>query len=240
MGVGVALVEPQYHVSAGHVARLMKNFDLSQLYLIKPAFDQEEAKRYSMHGSDVLASAKVVTLAQLRKKFDILVGTTAIRATSKLNILREPVSPEQLAAIVHESGGRDFCIVLGREASGLNNRELGMCDLVAIIDTKTDYRTLNIAHALAILLYQISRFRPDAPVKKSKKKIDIASQDDIALLMQYVDKVARVSDYDSHKQPLLHSAVKKIIVKSMPTTKDVMLLVSLLRRSLLAIERKQK
>lgn len=240
MGVGVALVEPQYHVNVGHVARLMKNFGLPQLYLIKPAFDQEEAKRYSMHGADVLASAKVVTLAQLRKKFDVLVGTTAIRATSRLNILREPVSPEQLAGIVCESEGRDFCIVLGRESSGLNNKELGMCDLVATIDTKTDYKTLNIAHALAILLYQISKSKPEAPAKKSRRKIDVASQDDIGLLMQYIDKVAKASNYDSHKQPMLNSAVKRIFVKSVPTAKDVMLVVSLLRRSLLAIERKQK
>lgn len=218
----------------------MENFGLRQLYLIKPSFDQEEARRYAMHGNDVLASAKVVTLAQLRKKFDILVGTTAIAATSRLNILREPVNPEQLGSIIHESEGKDFCIVLGRESSGLNNKELGLCDLVATIDTKTNYRTLNIAHALAILLYQISKLMPSAPAKKSKKKIDLASQDDIDLLLKYIDRIAETSNYDKHKQPLLNSAVKKMLVKSVPTTKDVMLMVSLIRRSLLTIERRQK
>jgi hypothetical protein len=37
---------------------------------------------------------------------------------------------------------------------------------------------------------------------------------------------------------LLKAAVKKIVARSLPTTKDVMLLVSLLRKGLLAIERK--
>ncbi len=241
MVIAVALVEPQYHVNVGHVARLMKNFGLKRLYFIKPHFDRVEAVKYSTHGKGVLESAKTATLKQLRKKFDVLIGTTAIPATSRLNVLREATSAEQMAKIiVHSGDGKDFCIVLGRESSGLNNEELAMCDLVVIIDTKTNYRTMNIAHALAILLYEISKLKPELPVKKSKKKIDLASQQDIDLLLQYVSKVADAGNYDAHKKPLLEAAVKKMLAKSVPTTKDVMLMVSLLRRSLLAIERKRK
>jgi tRNA/rRNA methyltransferase len=237
--VAVALIEPQYHVNVGHVARLMNNFGLKKLYFVKPHFDRAEAAKYSTHGKDVLAAAKTTTLKQLRKKFDMLIGTSAIRATSRLNVLREAICAEQMARIIHDGGGKDFCIVLGRESSGLNNEELAMCDLVAIVDTKTKYRTMNIAHALAIMLYEISRLKPEPPVKKSKKRIDLASQQDIDLLLQYVHKVADAGNYDLHKKPLLEAAVKKMLAKSVPTAKDVMLLVSLLRRSLLAIERKK-
>jgi tRNA C32,U32 (ribose-2'-O)-methylase TrmJ len=142
-----------------------------------------------------------------------------------------------MAQIIHDGNGRDFCIVLGRESSGLNNEELALCDLVINIDTKTRYRTMNIAHALGILLYEISKSKPELPVKKSKKMVDLASQQDIELLLRYVSKVADASNYDLHKKPLLEAAAKKLLAKSVPTTKDVMLLVSLLRRSLLAIER---
>ncbi|HEX2615467.1 MAG TPA: RNA methyltransferase [Nitrososphaera sp.] len=239
MATAVALVEPQYPVNVGHVARLMKNFGQRRLYMVNPHYDDVEAVRYATHGKDVLATAKVVTLKQLRKKFDILIGTTAIKATSRLNVLRESITPEQMAKIIHDAAGKDFCIVLGRESSGLKNEELGLCDLVCIIDTKTKYRTMNIAHALALLLYEISKLRPEAPVKKSKKTMDLASQGDIDLLMQYVDRVADLGSYDSHKKPLLDAAVKKMIARSVPTTKDVMLLVSLLRKSVLAIERQK-
>jgi TrmH family RNA methyltransferase len=235
--VAIALIEPQYHVNVGHIARLMKNFGLKKLYFVKPHFDRAEAVKYSTHGKDVLAAAKTVTLNQLRKKFDVLVGTTAIRATSRLNILRESIGAEQMGRIIHDGNGKDFCIVLGRESSGLNNEELALCDLVVNIDTKTKYRTMNIAHALGILLYEISKSKPELPVKKSKKNVDSASQQDIDLLLRYVSKVADAGNYDLHKKPLLDAAVKKLLAKSMPTAKDVMLLVSLLRRSLLAIER---
>ena len=237
MVVAVALMEPQYHVNVGHVARLMKNFDLSRLYFVKPHFDRVEAIKYSTHGKDVLASAKTTTIKQLRKKFDILVGTTAIGATSRLNVVRESSSAENLARIIDEGKGKDYCLILGREASGLNNEELSMCDLVVIIDTKTKYKTMNIAHALAIVLYEISRLKPELPAKNTKKKVDLASQQDIDLLLQYVGKVADAGNFDLHKKPLLEAAVRKMLAKSVPTSKDVMLLVSLLRHSMLAMER---
>jgi tRNA/rRNA methyltransferase len=235
--IAVALVEPQGHVNVGHVARLMKNFGLKKLYFVKPNFDRKEAVKYSTHGKDVLAAAKTATLKQLRKKFDILIGTTAILATSRLNIVRESIGAEQMARIIHEGRGKDFCIVLGREASGLNNEELAMCDLVALIDTKTKYRTMNVSHALAVLLYEVSKLAPELPVKKTKKNMELASQQDIDLLLQYVAKVADAGNYDMHKKPLLEAAVKKLLAKSTPTEKDAMLLVSLFRKSLLAMKR---
>jgi tRNA/rRNA methyltransferase len=237
MIVAVTLIEPQYPINVGHIARLMKNFGLKSLYFVRPHFDKAEAAKYSTHGNDILVAAKTVTWRQLTKKFDVLIGTTAIQATSRLNILRESISAEHLARIIHESSTKDFCILLGRESSGLNNEELKMCNLVVTIDTKTNYRTMNVAHALAILLYEISKLQSELPVKKSKKRVDLASQKDIDLLLQYVNKLADTGNYDLHKKPLLEATTKKLMAKSVPTTKDVMLLMSLLRKSLLAIER---
>src|SRR5919199_4187688 len=106
MAIAIALVEPQYYVNVGHVARLMKNFGLKQLYMVNPHYDKKEAERYATHGKDILTAAKVITLKQLRKKFDILIGTTAIRATSRRNVLREAISPEQMAKIIYDAGGK--------------------------------------------------------------------------------------------------------------------------------------
>jgi TrmH family RNA methyltransferase len=238
MTIAIALIEPQYPVNVGHIARLMKNFGLKRLYFVRPHFEKADAIKYSTHGSDLLVAAKTVTLSQLRKKFDLLIGTTAIRATSRLNVLRESVSAEQMAKIVHDaSTTKDLCILFGRESSGLKNEELEMCDLVVTIDTKTKYRTMNVAHALAILLYEISKLKSELPVENTKKRVDLASQQDVDLLLRYISKLADAGNYDQHKKPLLEAAAKKLLAKSMPTTKDVMLLVSLLRKNLLTIER---
>jgi TrmH family RNA methyltransferase len=208
--------------------------------MVNPRYHKEEAEKYATHGKDILTSAKIISLEQLRRKFDILIGTTAIQATSRLNILRESISPEQTAKVIKDTSSKDFCILLGRESSGLDNKELELCDLVCVIDTKTRYKTLNISHALAILLYEISKTKPAISSKKSKKRINAASQKDIDLLMQYLAKVAYLGNYDEHKRPLLNAAIKKMVARSSPTSKDIMLIVSLFRKSMLAIQRQNQ
>jgi tRNA/rRNA methyltransferase len=243
MSVAVALVEPQYETNVGYIARIMKNFGYKQLYVINPSFDKEKAARFATHGKDILASTKIITLKELREKFDVLVGTTALSAYSRLNILRNSINVVRLSEIIKNVGmEKDFCILLGRESSGLNNRECEMCDLVVTIDTKTDYRTINISHALAILLYEISKSLPEFTLKDGKMRTrskTLATRQEMDLLINYVNEVADKCGYDKHKQPMLNSAVQRLLVRGIPTSKEVMLLVSLFRKSLLTIKRQE-
>ncbi|MEO9321721.1 MAG: TrmH family RNA methyltransferase [Nitrososphaera sp.] len=241
MPLSIALVEPQYPVNVGHVARLMKNFGLRRLYLVNPSFDSDEAVKYSTHGKQILSNAeRLNSVGQLKKRCDLLLGTTAIYATSRLNVLRARTSPEQCALMVSNlvQSKRRVCLLLGREASGLNNAELALCDIVTSIETGTRYRTMNIAHALAILLYEISKHDTVSDATPpTKKRIDPATKKDLDLLLSYVGKAADASGYDDHKKRLLDHAARRIIVRASPNTKDVMLLVSLFRKCLLAIDR---
>jgi tRNA/rRNA methyltransferase len=151
----------------------------------------------------------------------------------------------QLSEIIKDVGvEKDFCIVLGRESSGLNNRECEMCDLIVTIDTKTKYKTMNISHALAILLYEISKSLPKLILRDDKKMMTtrrrsntFATKQEIDLLINYVKEVATTCGYDEHKQPMLDSAVQRILARAIPTSKEVMLLVSLFRKSALMIKR---
>ena len=245
MSIAVALVEPQYETNVGYVARIMKNFGYNQLYVINPSFDNEKAAIFATHGKDILASRKISTLDELRRKFDVLVGTTALPAYSRLNIFRNSITAVRLSEIIKDVGfEKDLCIVLGRESSGLNNRECEMCDLIVTIDTKTDYKTMNISHALAILLYEISKSLPELTLSDNKKKMmtirrsnAFATKQEIDLLINYVKEVATTCGYDEHKRPMLDSAVQRILTRAVPTSKEVMLLVSLFRKSALIIKR---
>src|ERR687885_1529993 len=243
MNIAVALVEPQYETNVGYIARIMKNFGYKQLYVINPSFEKEKAARFATHGKDILASTKISTLKELREKFDVLVGTTALSAYSRLNILRNSINVVSLSEIIKNVGiEKDFCIVLGRESSGLNNRECEMCDLVVTIDTKTDYRTMNISHALAILLYEISKSLSEFTLRDDNDKIIIrrsntfATKQEIDLLINYVKEVADRCGYDEHKQHMLNSAVHRLLARAIPTSKEIMLLVSLFRKSALTIK----
>lgn len=230
MNISIVLVEPEHEVNVGHIARLMKNFGLSELLLINPKFDLDKAKVFATHGKDLLEKAKQIKFNDL-KRFDLLIGTTAIPASSRLNLVRDSIDPEHLARILTNKNS-NFCLVLGREATGLTNEELAKCDIVVNIDTPTHYKTLNISHALAILLYEIfSR-------NKSKKR-GLTTSKEMQLVIKYALSLAKSSGVRKHKITMLEVAMKRMMSRSMLTSKEAMLLVTLLRSAILAIERKQ-
>lgn len=229
--ISIALVEPEHEVNAGHIARLMKNFGLTQLLLVKPTFDMEKAKMFATHGKDVLGRARTVEFDDL-KSFDPLVGTTAIRASDRLNLVRDAIMPREAAAIL-AARNSNACIVLGREATGLTNHELSRCDIVVSIDTPTDYKTLNISHALAILLYEIFAVN-------GRKKRSLADPNELQLLVNYALALAGTSGVRIHKMKMLETALKRIMSRGMATSKEAMILVTLLRGASMAMERKHK
>jgi tRNA/rRNA methyltransferase len=241
MVIGVALVEPQYEYNVGYVARIMKNFGFTNMFLIDPKFNEEEAIRFATHGKDVLASATIVSLKELRKKFDMLIGTTALYAKSRLNIVRDSISPTQLSNLIGESENKiDFCIVLGREASGLLNLEMEICDLVVIIDTKTEYKTMNISHALAILLYELSKRHKLVHKFHSVANKELATRQELDLMLYYVNRLASITGYDKHKLGMLNVSARRLLARALPKSKEVMLIVSLLRGAVLTITREDK
>ncbi|HYZ50168.1 MAG TPA: RNA methyltransferase [Nitrososphaeraceae archaeon] len=241
MVIGVALVEPHYEYNVGYVARIMKNFGFTDMFLIDPKFNEEEAIRFATHGKDVLSSATIVSLKELRNKFDILIGTTALPAKSRLNVVRNFISPTQLSNLIRQSENKiDFCIVLGRESSGLLNLEMEICDLVVIIDTKTEYKTMNISHALAILLYELSKRRKHIGKFHSVTNKDLATRQELDLLIYYVNRLANITGYDKHKLGMLNVSARRLLARALPKSKEVMLMVSLLRGAVLTITREDK
>jgi tRNA/rRNA methyltransferase len=240
MPLGIVLVEPRHHINVGYVARIMKNFGVSRLLMVNPIYDMEEARRYAMHGYHILETATSTNFEELRRNSRMLVGTTALKASSRLNIVRDTVSPIRLAELIYDIPKKEnIYIVFGREASGLMNSELQMCDIVLTNDTGTDYTTMNISHALAIILYEITKRDLQHPTSRvTVRNPKIARRQETEMLIAYAAKAAEMAGYDIHKRPLLDFALKRLLAKSNPTSKEVMLMVSLFRKVNLSIQRR--
>ena len=239
MSLEIVMVEPRLYVNVGHIARVMKNFGVATLSLVDPGYDIKKARRFAMHGCDILDSATITDLDKLRHNSKLLVGTTALKGSTRLNVLRNTISLIQLADLISALPKKEkVCIVLGREASGLKNHELEMCDLVMAIETGTQYQTLNISHALAIILYEVTKQgQQNLTNTITDKNAVIASRSETNLLTAYISNAAELAGYDKHKKHLLDSAVKRLVAKSNPSSKEVMLMVSLFRKCILRMER---
>ena len=224
------MIEPEHEVNVGHVARVMKNFGINELFLVNPKFDAKKAAIFAVHGKDLLDKAETIDFDDLRK-FDLLIGTTAIRSSDRSNVTRDSINPSQLVQLLVDAK-QHICLILGREATGLNNSELSACDVVVNIDTGTNYRTLNISHALAILLYEIKS-------SNFHKKKSLATVHERELLIDYALKLAKASSYRRHKISLLTMALKRFLGRNLLTSKEAMLMVTLFRQALLTINRKK-
>lgn len=230
--VSITVVGAEYPVNLGYTARLMKNFGLRRLYLVDPRCDMRAASVYASHGSDVLEGAEIVGLAKVRKSHDFLLATTAIRARRGANVGRTSVKPEE--AVLRLAGARSASIVLGRDTTGLTNEELALCDLVTTVDTKTEYKTLNVSHAVAILLYLVSRVGGAAPAMTHSG----ASRERREAFSKYAYQLAVASGMQEHRAERVVQVARRVALKSDVDSKELGLLVSLMRKAHLAIERK--
>ena len=157
----VVLVEPHYGMNIGYVARVMMNFGLRDLIVVsghdrRDKLNTKVARQYASHGSVLLDSARVVnSLRSLRRERGLLVATTAKVVGAPRRLIRRPMSVEELVDLA--AGRDDVALVLGRDTTGLTNEEIAECDFVVHVPTWTDYPTLNISHALAIMLYEVAK-----------------------------------------------------------------------------------
>ena len=152
----VVLVEPEGPGNVGSIARVMKNFGFNNLVLVNPKCKLDlETRKYAMHAWDIVENA--ITLSSFDDVFklnsDVFVGTTA-KTGKTTNTTRNSITPRELAKQV-KSSKMDIALIFGRESSGLRNEELRKCDLVVNIPTNPAYKTMNISHASAIIMYEI-------------------------------------------------------------------------------------
>ncbi len=225
----VVLVEPETAGNVGSVARVMKNFGVRQLVLVNPKCNPLDGEAYgrAMHARDILKSAEVVRSFSSLKNFDCVVATTAALG-SDYNVLRSPITPDQLAQQL--GGGRksSIALVFGREGSGLTSSEIGKCDLVVTIPASKKYRALNLSHAVAIILYEL--FKPSKSVKLASH-IQLASRHEKKLAESMVDEIiASMGFAISSKKETQKLVWQRLINKSFLTRREMYALLGFLRK----------
>jgi tRNA/rRNA methyltransferase len=189
----VVLVRPEHPGNVGAVARVMKNFGFSELVLVSPVCDYvcEDARRRAKHAVEVLERAVVVSsLKNVREKglCDWLAGTSAVVGSDD-NLARLPLTPRELAKKVGLREG--VGVVFGPESDGLSNEEVLLCDVYVSIPTCEEYPSLNLSHAVGVLLYELSLKRT------SKKRYALVPAHELDLLQGLVDEVIDSAGFET-------------------------------------------
>jgi len=235
----VAIVEPEFGINIGYLARAAANFGMERLLVVSKnklnAKEFSQALLFAAHGRHLVENLKYVpTFQDLKTEFKTLVGTTAIEATRKSNIARRTLGPEECAQTIysqmeHSSKRKPhYCLVFGRDTTGLTNEELRECDYVVTIRTLSEYNTLNLSHAAAILFYLFSK--TGAAIEKSKTNANAhssSSRKERERLVSLFLKLAEDANFQSFKQDLLKQSLERLLNRSDPTLREVYLLMGL-------------
>lgn len=157
--VSVVLVEPQGALNIGSVCRVMMNFGFTELRLVKPRADHlsKHARDMAVNARDLLKNAGLFgTLAEALADCSLCLGTTRRFGKYRQDFL----APHEIAPLLarHDAGVKT-ALVFGREDDGLTTAELDLCQFFVTIATAPALPSLNLAQAVAICLYELSRGR---------------------------------------------------------------------------------
>ncbi len=183
--IRVVLVEPAGALNVGAIARVMKNFGLTQLAIVQPRCEVlgDEARQMAVHAADVLESALVVETMP-----EALVGCQrAIATTARPRALDTPLeTPEEALPWLVEAGGENAiatAILFGPEERGLSNTELNYAQRFIRIPSSDEYPSLNLAQAVAVCSYTLYRLSqladPSSSASLAAPLLDITSKQKI-------------------------------------------------------------
>ncbi len=227
--LSVVLIEPKNSGNVGAIARVMKNFSFSDLIIIDCKCDHlsQTARNRAKHANDVLKNARLREKSYL-KNFDYLVATTAILGTD-YNIPRSPVTPGQLAEKLEQlDGKKKIGLLIGRESSGLTNQEILGSDFVVTIPASPHYKTLNISHAVAVILYELFK---KSDKKKSNDHIVIASKKEKEVILKIISSLLdRIHFSTEEKKETQKKVWRRLIGKSFLTKREAFALIGFLRK----------
>lgn len=148
----IILVCPQLGENIGASARAMKNFGLTDLRIVNPrdGWPNPKADSMSVGALDIIKNAQIYDkLEDAIADIEILFASTGTARDMNKNY----VMCHDLAASYPL--GSKVGIMFGRENSGLTNKEILYANAILTIGTNDAFSSLNIAHAVAIISYEI-------------------------------------------------------------------------------------
>ncbi len=203
----------------------MKNFGLRQLALVNPRVEiGASARMKAVHAQEILDTVQVFpSLSRALEGVDLSVGTTAQKARSLQRILRRPATPGDFAARVEQAGG-SVALILGREGTGLTNKELDGCDLVITIPASEDYPTMNVSHAAAVIFYELFK---NSNVSTSDLLADRKVKE---ACLGFLDRAATSAGLSSRERGLALRAFRNIMGRSVVRAREASSLAGVFRK----------
>lgn len=221
----IILVEPQLGENIGAAARVMANFGLARLRLIKPrdGWPNIQAQR-SASGADRILDDAVLfdTLEAAIADCTVVLATTA-RAHDQA---KPVIGPDEAAEFLapHIVAGENVGVLFGRERHGLENDEVALVDRIVTFPINPAFASLNLAQAVALVAYEWFKLAsggelPFTMPRKSEPAGKQQVQAFFANLEHQLDRIEYFRPLDKRATMLVN--LRNIFARMQPTTQDI-------------------
>ena len=165
----IVLVEPAGTINVGSVARLCENFNINELRLVSPKCDYlaKESKKMAVRGIKILEEAKIYKdLNSALSDCSRIIATCGRKEHGEIPLNS---NKDALCWALESEREETIALVFGREDRGLSNEELLKANKVISLNTSAHYPSLNLSHAVAIVLHQFNQFNELGLLKNDRK-----------------------------------------------------------------------
>lgn len=220
----VILNEPQLAENIGAVARVMANFGLSDLRMVRPrdGWPQERAWASASGADWPLNNARIFdriedAVADLHR----LYATTARPRETRLPIL----TPREAAAELSEAVGQGLNtgLLFGGERAGLETSDIALAQAIVTIPIDPRFRSLNLAQAVALTAYEWRLTVADRPPPAFREGDGPADQAELIGLYEHLEGELETSGffYPPEKTPSMVRNLRVIFARSRLTVQEV-------------------
>jgi tRNA/rRNA methyltransferase len=221
----VVLVEPQLGENIGAAARVMANFGLARLRLVKPrdGWPSLQARRSASGADRVLDGAALYDTVTAAIADCTLVLATTARAHDQA---KPVIGPAEAAAVMapRVAADENVAVLFGRERWGLENDEVALADRIVTFPVNPAFASLNLAQAVALVAYEWFKLAtagalPFAMPQKSEPARKQQTEAFFANLERELDKIEYFRPL--HKRATMLVNLRNIFARMQPTQQDV-------------------
>lgn len=213
----------------------MANFDFDKLFLVKPCELDDECYARSMHAYNIVENAKIFSsFKEAVKDLDYLVATSSIDHKKDKKHLRNPLMLDEFAEKIFDVDGK-IGLIFGREDYGLYNEEIALCDIMLKIPTSESYLSLNLSHAVNLVLYSLYVKNFFSP--KKRRTMDKVEKEKLyTSFSELLDGI----NYPEHKKENTEVMFRRIMGRAMPSKWEFHTLMGVLSKSIDKIKNNKK
>ena len=153
----VVLVEPQLGENIGAAARVMANFGLEHLRLVKPrdGWPNLQARRSASGADRILEEAALYGEVETAiADCSFVLATTARAHDQAKPVLSPEAAVREIARHLAADGAARVALLFGRERYGLENAEIALADRIVTFPVNPAFASLNLAQAVALMAYE--------------------------------------------------------------------------------------